>query len=119
MKTPNALQTDPLPAVPLDRFARDFPPQDGREWESQCARCGSSTDWTDCENCGGEGVIGHDCGEDCCCCADPEDNVICDLCNGHGGWHHCILSADWCNANPRTGCAGYMHGQIEWFLIPN
>ena len=38
----------------------------------------------DCWNCGGEGVDGHDCGDDCCVCADPEDNVRCHVCRGKG-----------------------------------
>lgn len=37
-----------------------------------------------CEECGGEGVIGHDCGEDICCCADPTDNIDCQNCGGYG-----------------------------------
>lgn len=44
------------------------------------------TDWVECWNCGGEGYSYHDCGEDCCCCLNPEDNVICDICDGAGGW---------------------------------
>lgn len=40
----------------------------------------------DCWNCGGTGYSHHDCGDDCCCCADPEDNVVCDVCDGAGGW---------------------------------
>ncbi len=43
-------------------------------------------EWIECENCGGEGFVGHDCGEDCCCCLDPEDNVPCDVCGGKGGY---------------------------------
>lgn len=43
-------------------------------------------EYVDCWNCGGTGYTGHDCGEDCCCCADPEDNVICEICDGEGGW---------------------------------
>lgn len=42
-------------------------------------------EWVECWNCD-EGYSGHDCGEDCCCCLDPEDNVICDICRGKGGW---------------------------------
>ena len=30
------------------------PPGDGREWEDQCARCGSSVSWEHCEWCDGE-----------------------------------------------------------------
>lgn len=43
-------------------------------------------EWIDCWNCGGEGYSYHDCGEDVCCCLDPEDNVVCDICHGKGGW---------------------------------
>ncbi len=43
-------------------------------------------DWIDCWNCGGEGYSDHDCGEDTCCCLHPEDNVVCDICHGNGGW---------------------------------
>lgn len=44
------------------------------------------SEWIDCWNCGGEGYSYHDCGEDTCCCLDPEDNVVCDVCGGEGGW---------------------------------
>ena len=44
------------------------------------------TAWRRCWNCGGEGFSSHDCGEDTCCCIDPEDNVVCDVCGGKGGW---------------------------------
>ena len=43
-------------------------------------------DWTECWNCAGEGFTEHDCGEDTCCCLTPEDNVVCDVCMGMGGW---------------------------------
>ncbi|MDZ4344451.1 MAG: hypothetical protein U1E51_18675 [Candidatus Binatia bacterium] len=46
-------------------------------------------EWCECWQCGGEGVAGHDCGEDCCCCLNPEDNVRCDICQGKGGWPRC------------------------------
>ena len=42
--------------------------------------------WVECEDCGGTGVDGHECGEDVCCCAEPEDNIPCDSCHGKGGW---------------------------------
>lgn len=44
-------------------------------------------EWIECWNCGGEGYSHHDCGEDTCFCLMPEDNVICDICNGVGGWY--------------------------------
>lgn len=43
-------------------------------------------DWEECDTCGGDGIDGHECGEDTCACAEPDDNVICDVCNGKGGW---------------------------------
>jgi hypothetical protein len=43
-------------------------------------------DYVECWQCGGEGVSHHECGEDTCCCLNPEDNVICDICDGKGGW---------------------------------
>ena len=42
-----------------------------------------------CEQCGGDGVYGHDCGEDCCCCLDPEENEPCDLCGWRGWFKAC------------------------------
>lgn len=46
----------------------------------------SDDGWVECWNCAGDGIDGHDCGEDCCCCAEPEDNVTCSICDGEGGW---------------------------------
>lgn len=43
-------------------------------------------DWIECWNCGGERYSHHDCGEDTCWCLYPKDNVLCDVCNGKGGW---------------------------------
>lgn len=57
--------------------------------EAQCKKCGGSVDWEECWDCGGEGVTHHDCGEDTCCCINPQDNVVCDTCNGEGGWYRC------------------------------
>lgn len=58
--------------------------------ESYCSFCGSSVDWEDCWDCGGEGYSYHDCGEDTCCCLDPQPNVVCDTCNGETGWYRCL-----------------------------
>lgn len=44
--------------------------------------------WASCGNCF-EGYLGHDCGEDTCCCLHPWDNVVCDICEGHGGFFLC------------------------------
>lgn len=42
-------------------------------------------EWVHCEHCD-DGFVGHDCGEDCCPCLEPEPNVVCDICDGEGGW---------------------------------
>ena len=43
-------------------------------------------EWGECDACGGEGVVDHECGEDTCACAWPVDNVPCEICQGDGGW---------------------------------
>src|ERR1043165_1863218 len=65
------------------------------EIDVRCDRCKCcEMEWTTCDNCGGEGTEGHDCGEDCCCCLNPEDNLECELCDGEGGWYRCIGRCD-------------------------
>jgi DnaJ-class molecular chaperone len=54
-----------------------------------CEKCGAPLEYRECEHCGGEGVSGHDCGEDTCCCLDPYDNVECDICSGTGKITYC------------------------------
>lgn len=93
------------------------PPNDGGEWDCQCARCGSSCDYQVCEQCGGEGVDGHDCGEDCCMCRYPEENMTCGICLGSGGWQTCLSSREWCEGNPLAGREDVKRGNIEWFPV--
>jgi hypothetical protein len=70
---------------------------EGRGEDSQCARCGSSTYFVSCGQCGGEG--------------ETEDEdwqfegefYTCDICEGEGGWLRCISSAEWCEAHPMPG----------------
>lgn len=45
-----------------------------------------SHEYVQCWQCGGEGVYGHECGEDTCCCRYPHENVVCDVCGGKGYW---------------------------------
>lgn len=57
--------------------------------------CGTEMWWQECDACGGEGLDGHDCGEDCCCCEDPDEpNVRCGVCSGSGGWWTCPNARD-------------------------
>jgi hypothetical protein len=67
---------------------RAFLKANDKELCEDCGCCERVTD--ECEQCGGVGVYGHDCGEDCCCCLDPEDNETCDICGGTGSFKHCI-----------------------------
>jgi hypothetical protein len=48
--------------------------------------------WIECYTCGGDGIVEHDCFEDCCCCLEPNDD-ICTECDGEGG-HWRELPAD-------------------------
>ena len=57
--------------------------------EPYCKKCGSDVMWQECDQCE-EGYSYHDCGEDSCCCLDPLPNVVCDVCNGEGGWYVCL-----------------------------
>ena len=87
--------------------------------EYQCARCGSTLMWEDCSNCAGEGVSGHDCGEDSCCCADSFDNMRCDICQGKGAFPRCASSPEWCEANPREGRENTPRNTPETFEVPS
>lgn len=92
-------------------------PNDGREYDCQCARCGSSMEWDECEMCGGEGMDDHDCGEDCCACADPEPNVPCQWCDGQGGRLCCLSGFEWCEANPLPGREDKTRNTPEWYVV--
>lgn len=85
--------------------------------EVQCKRCGSDMEHMTCDQCGGEGVDGHDCGEDCCPCLNPEDNVQCDRCDGHGGWYVCLSEPEWCEAHPLKGREKVKRSTEEWFDV--
>jgi len=99
-----------------DAIIQGTPPADGRNWECQCARCGSSADWIDCWACV-DGMAGHDCGEDCCMCLRPEENVICEICGGNGGGWRCLAALIYCEENPMDGREQIVRGAIEWFTV--
>lgn len=99
-------------------FIGAAPPNDSREWECQCARCGSSMDFENCSDCcgGGETEPGelHE--------YDPlfyrmSDTRPCYGCGGTGGDWWCLSGADWCEANPLTGRENIPRGTVEWFTL--
>lgn len=87
-------------------------PRDGRYWENQCARCGSSLIFHDCDNCGGEGWIEDDDWQ-----ADEGDGHDCDWCFGEGGHWACCSSVEYCEGNPITDRADVKRGTVEWFTF--
>ncbi len=62
-----------------------------------CSSCSSDAEREDCERCGGDGVDGHDCGEDSCPCLHPEENLPCGDCDGHGAHWMCTGSCGYIN----------------------
>ena len=104
-----------------------LPPQDGREWDAQCARCGSSVEFEDCWYCGGEGFTAPGAlYEEDPLWYDPEDSEPCRECRGNGGWLVCVSSGhgedadsgpNWCEAHPMKGREETPCGAIEWFVV--
>jgi hypothetical protein len=90
-----------------DKVIAPYPPSDGREWENQCARCGSTVAWEDCTACQ-EGFVD-----------DDDGPILCDTCDGLGGWWMCLSSYEWCQAHPRPGRESVRRGQVEWFVAPS
>ena len=99
-------------AVGFDLSKRAF--DDGSEEGYQCARCGSSVVWFDCDNCGGVGAYDTNYVDDEW--DDPYQR--CPDCSGNGGWNLCASSAEYCNAHPIAGREDVPRGKIEWFTRP-
>ena len=99
-------------AEKAEKVIAPHPPRDGREWEAQCARCGSSTQWLDCDNCGGDGWIEDDDWQ-----ADEGDGWNCDWCDGYCGHMACVSTTGWCEKHPIEGREDVPRGTIEWFTF--
>lgn len=97
-----------------DTFIGPLPPGDGRDWDCQCARCGSSTSFDHCSNCDGAGFV--DAYEEDPINADFGDAERCEGCGGSGGWRGCLSSPEWCEAHPLPGRI-HQRGVIEWFVL--
>lgn len=83
-----------------------------RDWDCQCARCGSSLDWELCSDCGGDGYY------------EEEDYEMCDTfydscpsCNGRGSFPCCLSSSEYCQANPLEDRESIKGGTPEWFTF--
>ena len=87
------------------------PPNDGADWDCQCARCGSSMNYEHCVSCGGLGWTEDDENHFCA------SRVTCADCGGDGGWVECLSGVAWCEAHPLPGCEGVKGGTAEWFRI--
>jgi hypothetical protein len=98
-------------------IAKD-PPNDGRDWHCQCARCGSSMESTSCGACGGEGITGPgELYEQDPLWYDEDDYDSCHQCDGEGAWWFCISTFDWCNANPMPGRIEIPPSTPEWYTL--
>ena len=96
----------------------DNPPSDGQQWDCQCARCGSSCYYVDCEHCGFEDFPGYvNRYEEDPLWYDEDDLWPCDVCQGQGAWAVCLSDCQWCELNPLEGREDVERGKIEWFVI--
>ena len=93
-------------------------PYDGRTWDCQCARCGSSVESEPCGACAGEGITAPgELYEQDPLWYDVDDYETCSQCGGQGAYLFCISSPEWCEANPLPGRENIKRGQIEWFTL--
>lgn len=96
-----------------DSVIQPLPPRDGRDWDCQCARCGSSCDSEGCDECCNDGIVLADDYDDEC----DDYYVECPECLGNPVAYRCLSSPEWCQANPVEGRESVARGQIEWFVV--
>ena len=72
--------------------------------DAQCARCGSSIGWDDCQTCPAGGHVDA---------PDPS----CPVCKGSGTVAFCLSTFDWCAEHPRPGREQVMSGTPEWYVV--
>jgi hypothetical protein len=118
---PDDIKTETAPPVACSALFGDSPPRDGREYDCQCARCGSSVEWEQCGACGGEGITAPgELYEQDPLWYDPDDYQNCHQCDGDASWGICCSGAEWCEAHPLPGREAVKRGTIEWFPVsPN
>lgn len=101
-----------------DRHIGPRPPDDGREWEVRCARCGSDTDTIDCDRCGGAGSTEPgELHEEDPLWYDEDDVVDCHQCGGQGSWPVCGSPEEFCKGNAQPGRESTEPGTLEWFVV--
>lgn len=120
-KSPETSEHQAPAPVRSSAWFGDNPPNDGREWDCQCARCGSSIEWEQCGACGGEGITAPgELYEQDPLWYDQDDYEPCHQCNGDASWGICLSSPEWCNSHPIPGREAVERGTIEWYpLSPN
>lgn len=102
----------------LTTIIAERPPNDGAEWDCQCARCGRSVEWIECEACGGEGITGPgELYEEDPLWYDMNDTGPCRQCNGEASWPVCMSTESYCQNNPIPGREDIKRGRVEWFRI--
>ena len=87
----------------------------GLEIDCQCARCGSSCFWVDCDNGCEDGYLNLY--EQDPLWYEDEYDTPCHVCHARGGWNVCGSGDKWCEANPLPGRENIKSGQIEWFTF--
>ena len=83
--------------------------------DEQCARCGSSVIFEDCERCGCEGFVDDELEFD----YEVMDYDIkpCPDCRGRCGYWRCLSTPEWCQAHPLQGREDVARGTIEFFQV--
>lgn len=93
-------------------------PKDGRQWEAQCARCGSTLEWIACSACDGEGETAYgELYEQDPLWYLPSDTKPCHQCGGQASFPACISSEGWCKANPLPGREETPSSTPEWYAL--
>lgn len=80
-------------------FIGQAPPDDGQDWDCQCARCGSSMRELDC-----------------LMRTESQHGARCEFCAGRGVLEICLSSREWCRAHPMPGREMVERGNVEWFV---
>lgn len=101
-----------------ETFIGNNPPNDGFEYDCQCARCGSSLAWEPCSACGGEGITAPgELYEQDPLWYSPDDYHHCHQCGGEASFPICMSGFDWCLFNPNPGRIEIEPHTPEWFRM--